>query len=286
MVIKFEEVNFSYDKANNANQLALKDINFTINKGDVVAVVGETGSGKSTLIQHFNGLLKPASGQVFFNFENVSFTLNNETKEKDLKELRSKVGMVFQFPENQLFAETVLKDVMYAPINFGYSEEEAEQMAKEALSKLNFPKDLWQVNPFELSGGQMRRVAMAGILAYHPEIIILDEPSAGLDPVGQQQLLDLILELKNSGVTVIFISHKMEHVLAVADKVLVLAKGQLIADEATDKLFERPRQWFLENGLDLTKASIFADELRNGGYFFNKTPLTTKQLADEINSQI
>ncbi|GMA69724.1 energy-coupling factor transporter ATP-binding protein EcfA2 [Leuconostoc litchii] len=279
MAINFEQVNFSYGAGTTLAQPILHDINVTIPDGQVTAIVGQTGSGKSTLIQHLNGLLKPTSGRIIID----DFILTNGIKEKQLTGLRARVGMVFQFPENQLFANTVLDDVMYAPINFGYSKREAQIAAKEALKRVHVSEKLWHKSPFELSGGQMRRVAMAGTLASNPDIVVLDEPAAGLDPKGQNELLNIVRDLKSAGKLVVLISHQMDHVIAVADHMIVMNNGRVAAEGTPTEIFNRDLSWFKEVALDLPKAGQFAEKLRQKGRSLSRRPLLLTELAKMLN---
>ncbi|MDF7627463.1 energy-coupling factor transporter ATPase [Lactobacillaceae bacterium L1_55_11] len=281
MAINFEQVNFSYGQGKLA-QPVLKDISASMPSGEITAIVGQTGSGKSTLVQHINGLLKPDSGRVVIN----DFVLTSQTKEKDLVKLRAQVGMVFQFPENQLFAETVLADVAYGPVNFGMGKEAAQAAAKKALQTVGIPEDIWDKSPFALSGGQMRRVAIAGVLATDPEIVVMDEPVAGLDPKGQADLLNLIENLKGQGKTIVLITHQMEQVAALADWVVVLHHGEVAAAENPLALFNRPLDWYQEVGIDLPRPAQFAEDLHQGGWPLGQRPLTVKALASQINQEV
>ncbi|CAH1854019.1 energy-coupling factor transporter ATPase [Convivina intestini] len=281
MAITFEQVNFSYGQGSLAQPI-LKDISTTIPSGKITAIIGQTGSGKSTLVQHINGLLKPTKGSVIIN----DFELSSQTKEKQLTALRAQVGMVFQFPESQLFANTVLEDVMYGPLNFGKDHLAAKEAAQAALTMVGLPSQHWDKSPFALSGGQMRRVAIAGTLALNPPIIVLDEPAAGLDPLGQAELVELMLGLKKQGKTVVLISHQMDQVMAVADWTLVMHQGQVVAAESPKTLFNRPVSWFKEVHLDLPTAGQFAQQLMAQGWQFKERPLTLEQLAQAINQEV
>ncbi|MGR8826608.1 energy-coupling factor transporter ATPase [Leuconostoc citreum] len=279
MAIRFEQVNFTYGAGTTLSQDVLHDINVNMPTGEITAIIGQTGSGKSTLIQHINGLLKPTTGQVLID----DFKLTSGTKEKQLIQLRQKVGIVFQFPENQLFANTVIEDVMYGSLNFGMTKAAAKIAAEQALTRIGVSENLWSKSPFDLSGGQMRRVAMAGTLASDPSVIVLDEPAAGLDPRGQAELLALVLELKKMGKTVVFISHQMEHVVTVADQVIVMHEGRIVAQEAPKVLFNRDLSWFQDLMLDLPKAGQFAEKMKAAGLILPRRPLNLQDLASLIN---
>lgn len=259
-LIETRNLTYIYDKKDPNGFDALHDINIQIEKGDFVAIVGKTGSGKSTLVQTFNALLLPTSGET--RVENFIITGDKKRLKKELKELpieaqkdnkklsklRKKVGMVFQFPEYQLFAENVLKDVMFGPKNFGLSEEEAKKKSIEALKSVGLNEKYFQKSPFELSGGEKRRVAIAGILASEPEVLILDEPSAGLDPIGKREIMELIKKYHESGdKTIIVVTHDMDIVLNYAKKVIVLSDSKLIETLTPSELF---------NTHDLTNYSL------------------------------
>lgn len=259
-LIETRNLTYIYDKKDPNGFDALHDINIQIEKGDFVAIVGKTGSGKSTLVQTFNALLLPTSGET--RVENFIITGDKKRLKKELKELpieaqkdnkklsklRKKVGMVFQFPEYQLFAENVLKDVMFGPKNFGLSEEEAKKKSIEALKSVGLNEKYFQKSPFELSGGEKRRVAIAGILASEPEVLILDEPTAGLDPIGKKEIMELIKKYHESGdKTIIVVTHDMDIVLNYAKKVIVLSDSKLIKTLTPSELF---------NTHDLTNYSL------------------------------
>lgn len=235
MVIKLENVSYTYNEGLINSADAVKDINLEIGGDSFIALIGSTGSGKSTLIQLFDGLIKPSSGKIYFDGEDL-YSGGNE-KER-LRVLRRKTGLVFQYPENQLFEETVLKDVAFGPKNLGCSETEAKERARKALFAVNISEDMFEKSPFELSGGEMRRVAIAGILAMEPELLILDEPTAGLDPKGKQEILDLVGAIRNQKhSTVVFVSHNMEEVADYADRVVAMHKGNVIFDGETHEVF-------------------------------------------------
>src|SRR5699024_21102 len=224
MDITFEHVNYIYQANSPFAHQALTDISFHIPSGKYVAIVGHTGSGKSTLIQHLNGLVRPSAGRVTVG-ENV---LTNEERPKDMKQLRSQVGIVFQYPEHQLFEENVEKDISFGPTNFGFSEEEIKASIQDLMPKVGLSLDLLDRSPFDLSGGQMRRVAIAGVLATRPGVLVLDEPTAGLDPRGQKEMMDMFYDLhKKEGLTTILVTHSMEDALKYAEHVIILNKGTI-----------------------------------------------------------
>lgn len=237
MPIIFRGVCYSYTDKNPMDHLALSHLSFTIETGSFTALVGRTGCGKSTLVQQINALFHPLSGEV-----EVDGYLNSSDKKKRTKknkELRKKVGLVFQFPEYQLFEESVLKDVVFGPKNFGASKEEALAAAKEALALVGLDESFYERSPFELSGGEKRRVAIAGILACHPEYLIVDEPTAGLDPKGSQEMMDLFEDIHRKGTTIILVTHDMNLVLRYCDRVLVLEDGKLVADDKPSAFFQQ-----------------------------------------------
>ncbi len=242
-MIKVENLNFVYQKGMPSEHRVLHDINLEIQDGDIVAIIGHTGSGKSTLIQHFNALIKPTSGRITINGTDIT------DPKTDLREIRKKVGMVFQYPEYQLFEETVFKDIAFGPKNMGLGDDEIRERVFEAMELVGLSKDLAERSPFELSGGQKRRVAIAGVLSMHPEILILDEPSAGLDPHGRDGLLKRIEALsKNTNITVIFVSHSMEEVARLAKNVIVMNDGEVFATGSVAEIFEL--------GYDLQKIGL------------------------------
>ena len=219
-MIKFEKVNYTYQPNSPFASRALFDIDLEVKKGSYTALIGHTGSGKSTLLQHLNGLLQPTQGTVRVG----DIVVTSTSKQKEIKPVRKKVGVVFQFPESQLFEETVLKDVAFGPQNFGISKEEAEKIAAEKLEMVGLSKEFWEKSPFELSGGQMRRVAIAGILAMEPEVLVLDEPTAGLDPKARIEMMRLFESIHQTGQTVVLVTHLMDDVADYADYVYLLEK--------------------------------------------------------------
>ena len=253
MQITFQQVEYRYSFNTPFEKLALQDINLSIPTGQFLAVIGHTGSGKSTLLQHLNGLLKPTEGLVQVGDHKIKA----KEKAKNLKPVRQKVGIVFQFPEHQLFEETVLKDICYGPMNFGVSEEEAIQRAKELIIKVGLSEDVLQKSPFDLSGGQMRRVAIAGVLAMNPEVIVLDEPTAGLDPRGQKEIMDMFYALhKEKGLTTILVTHSMEDAAHYAEEIVIMQKGRLKRKGTPAEIFSETDELF-EMGLDVPDVVRF-----------------------------
>ena len=249
-MIEFHHVSFVYNKKDPNRYDAINDINFNIEENDFVALVGKTGSGKSTLVQTLNGLLLPSKGYtkvkdfiVTGDKEVIKILVKEKKyKKKELKnfsKLRKEVGMVFQFPEYQLFSETVLKDVMFGPKNFGFSEKEAEERAKECLTKVGLDESYYSRSPFELSGGEKRRVAIAGIIASNPSILVLDEPTVGLDPNGRKEILNLVKKIHEEGTTIIIVTHDMETVMNYANKVIVLKDSKYLGMMKPSELFNK-----------------------------------------------
>lgn len=274
MPIKFSHLNYVYSKDTPLETAALHDINLDIIDGSFVCLVGHTGSGKSTLIQHINALLTPTSGEVDVNGIKVlnkkdkkvflKSLSKDERKHQNIKEIRKNVGLVFQFPEYQLFEETVLKDVSFGPKNFGCSEEEAIKKAKESLALVGIDESLFDKSPFELSGGQRRRVAIAGIISLNPDILILDEPTAGLDPQGSNEMMSLFYKLYQKGTTIIMVTHDMDIVIKYATDVIVLKKGEIILECKPYSLFLND-EVLKELCVEEPKPISFAKELINKG---------------------
>ena len=276
MSIKVNNVSYLYNKKENLDKAALKEISLTIKDKDFVTIVGKTGSGKSTLVQTFNALILPTFGyneiEEFYITEDKKLKkelLKNKDKtirkeNKRYSKLKKKVGMVFQFPEYQLFSETVLKDVMFGPKNFGFSEEEAKERAIKALKDVGIPESYFDKSPFELSGGEKRRVAIAGIIASEPDILILDEPTAGLDPKGKKEILELIAAYHKTGKTVIVVTHDMDIVLEYSEKVIVLNNGKLIDILSPDELFKKEN--LEELSLEMPNLIKFKNQLKYWGF--------------------
>ena len=281
MSIEIKHLSYIYQPDTPLAHQALQDISLEIKDGSYTAFIGHTGSGKSTLMQHLNGLLKPTEGQLTVN----GLTINPSTQNKDLSQLRGKVGFVFQFPEAQLFEETVRKDIAFAPQNFGKSESEALEIAEKMAQVVGLAPEVLDKSPFELSGGQMRRVAIAGILAMEPEILVLDEPTAGLDPTGRKQMMDLFAKLNQQGLTIILVTHQMDDVANYASHVIALENGQKIADTTPRELFSKPA-WLREHHLDLPKTTKFAEKLQQKGFGLPYLPLTQAELAQMLQQQL
>ena len=258
MDIIFKEVEHRYQVNTPFERIALHDLNLNIQSGTFLAVIGHTGSGKSTIIQHLNALLKPTAGEIQIGER----TIKANRKEKNLKAIRQQVGVVFQFPEHQLFEETVEKDIAFGPMNYGVLEEEAKQKARELIKLVGLPEDLLTRSPFDLSGGQMRRVAIAGILAMNPNVLILDEPTAGLDPRGRQEIMNMIYRLhKEKGLTTILVTHSMEDAAMYADELIVMNKGTIAMKGSPREVFGQHTQ-LKEYGLDVPESLRFMLKLQ------------------------
>lgn len=279
MSIKFKNVNYIYSPGTSMEKKGLDDISFELLDNSFVALIGHTGSGKSTLMQHFNALLKPSTGTI--NIAGCHIT--PQTGNKNLKKLRKEVGLVFQFPENQLFENTVLEDVKFGPNNFGASDEEAEAKAKKWLKQVGLSMDVLSKSPFELSGGQMRRVAIAGVMVNEPQILCLDEPGAGLDPRAREEMMKIFVDYQKAGHTVILVTHNMDDVAKYADDVLVMEHGKLIKHDKPRKIFENEK-WLKKHYLDEPTASLFASSLK--GFKFEENPLTINELVDGIKKNV
>ena len=276
MSIKLEHVNYIYEPDTAFPGHATDDVSLEIHDGEFIALIGHTGSGKSTLIQHLNGLIHPTSGTIYYNGKNIA------DADFSMKELRSKVGLVFQYPEHQLFEMDVFTDVCFGPKNLGLSEEEIEQRAKDALEMVGLDESYYKQSPFELSGGQKRRVAIAGVLAMKPEVLILDEPTAGLDPKGRDEILDQVAWLhKNSHMTIILVSHSMEDVARYAQRLIVMNKGKVMFDAAPVEVFRHYKE--LETmGLAAPQVTYIAHALKERGFDINTDVTTVEEAKQEI----
>ncbi|WP_283596847.1 energy-coupling factor transporter ATPase [Ligilactobacillus aviarius] len=282
MAIEFKHVSYTYQAGTPFEQQALDDISVKIKDGSFTALVGHTGSGKSTFIQHLNGLLKPTAGEIHINGQLIT----PQTKNKELDDLRHQVGILFQFSENQLFEETVLKDIAFAPKNFGKSESEAEDLARAKAKLVGIDDQLLERSPFELSGGQMRRVALAGILAMKPQILVLDEPLIGLDPVGKRETMKIFKQLhENEKMTILIVTHNMDDVANYADQVIALERGKLIAAQSKQEFFSDP-QWLYQHHLGLPRAAEFAARLMQKGMQWDGLPLNVDELARQLVTKL
>ncbi|MFS9371750.1 energy-coupling factor transporter ATPase [Streptococcus infantis] len=278
MGIILDNVSYTYQEGTPFASAALSDVSLSIEDGSYTAIIGHTGSGKSTILQLLNGLLVPTKGSV-----RVFDTLITPTSvNKQIRQIRKQVGLVFQFAENQIFEETVLKDVAFGPQNFGVSVEEAEAIAREKLALVGIDESLFERSPFELSGGQMRRVAIAGILAMEPRILVLDEPTAGLDPIGRKELMTLFKKLHQDGITIVLVTHLMDDVAEFADQVYVMEKGKLVKGGKPSLVFQNVE--FMEKiQLGVPKITRFAQRLVDRGISFEQLPITIEEFKEFIN---
>lgn len=276
MSIALEHVNYVYSPGTAYEKHALKDVSLEITQGQFVGIIGHTGSGKSTLIQHLNGLIKATSGKILYDGQNIY------DEGYDMKKLRSQVGLVFQYPEYQLFEADVLSDVCFGPKNEGLPPEECEKCAKEALDLVGFPEKYYRQSPFELSGGQKRRVAIAGILAMHPKVLVLDEPTAGLDPKGRDEILDQIEHLhRETGMTVILVSHSMEDIAKYVERIIVMNRGEKMLDGTPKEVFSHYKE--LEKvGLAAPQVTYVMHDLKERGFPVSTDATTIGEAADEI----
>lgn len=276
MQLIFDKINYIYSPGTAFARHAIKDVSFSINKGEFIGLIGHTGSGKSTLIQHMNGLVKATSGHIYFNGQDIY------DQGYKLKDLRSKVGLVFQYPEHQLFETTIYKDVLFGPTNLGLDKLECEMRAYEALKMVGIGEDLLDASPFELSGGQKRRVAIAGVLAMRPEVLILDEPTAGLDPKGRDDILEQINKLhKESGITIILVTHSMEDVANFADRLFVMNHGELVFQNPTKEVFSHYKE--LEKmHLAAPQVTYVMNSLKSAGYPVSTEATTVSEAKEEI----
>lgn len=276
MSIILDKINYCYSPDTAYQVQALKDINLTINDGEFIGIIGHTGSGKSTLIQHLNGLIKATSGHIYVNGQDIY------DEDYDMRELRNHVGMVFQYPDHQLFETTNFEDVCFGPKNQGLDRQTIELRAYEALRSVKFPEELYYQPPFDLSGGQKRRVAIAGVLAMKPQVLILDEPTAGLDPGGRDEILDLIANMhKELGITVILVSHSMEDVAKYVDRIIVMNQGSVMYDGVPKEVFHHYQE-LEEVGLAAPQVTYLMHELRNQGLEVDLDATTVEEAAESI----
>ncbi|MBQ6645397.1 MAG: energy-coupling factor transporter ATPase [Clostridia bacterium] len=278
MPISVKDLTYTYSPGTPFETQALRGITLTIEDGEFVGIIGHTGSGKSTFVQHLNALIKPTSGQVLVDGEDI-----NENKQKAA--LRQRVGLVFQYPEHQLFEETVLKDVCFGPRNMGLSEEEIHENAHKALQTVGIKQEDWDKSPFELSGGQKRRVAIAGVMAMRPKVLILDEPAAGLDPRGRQEIFDIVSAIHARGTTVLMVSHSMDDVARLCERVIVLESGQVALDGSCAQVFSQVER--LESmGLRLPQAALLRNRLNRQGFHLPDSIYTIEALSKALTEKL
>lgn len=277
MPIEVKNLTHTYSEGSAFQSTAIRNVSLTINDGEFIAVIGHTGSGKSTLVQHLNGLLKPTSGQILIDGEDLN------APNADRRRIRQKVGLVFQYPEYQLFEETVAKDIAFGPKNLGLSQDEIDQRVRRAMAHVHLDYDkLAERSPFELSGGQMRRVAIAGVLAMEPKVLILDEPTAGLDPMGRDSILGMVQELHaQGGVTVIMVSHSMDDVARLATRLVVMSKGELVATDTPRNIF-RQMSMMESIGLGVPEAAKLCALLRQRGLDLPDDLYTPEEVREHL----
>lgn len=280
MLIILDKVNYVYSEGSGFEKKALDDVSLTIDKGEFIGLIGHTGSGKSTLTQHLNGLLRATSGSIYYEGQDIY------DKGFVMKNLRSKVGLVFQYPEHQLFESDVFTDVCFGPKNLGLDKKEVELRAFQALEMVGFPKELFYNSPFELSGGQKRRAAIAGVLAMKPEVLILDEPTAGLDPKGRDEILDQIKKLHDeTNITVILVSHSMEDVAKYVGRLIVLDHGKVMYDDTPKKVFRNYKE--LEGmGLAAPQLTYILNDLRDKGLDVDTDAITMEEAAATVKKAL
>lgn len=276
MAIEVKNITYWYEPDTPYRKQALNDVSFTMDKGEFIGLIGHTGSGKSTLIQHLNGLVKPHSGQVLYDGKDIFGS------DVDIKKIRQKVGLVFQYPEHQLFEMTVWKDVAYGPKNMKLPEEEIKKRVEQSLAMVGLDSTIYKKSPFELSGGQKRRVAIAGVLAMKPEYLILDEPTAGLDPKGRDSILEQVRRLqKELGITVVLVSHSMEDVARYVDRLIVMAEGKKQYDDTPREVFRHAEE-LTAIGLGIPQVTELNNRLREKGMQLPETILTVQEMAEHL----
>ncbi|WP_075980344.1 energy-coupling factor ABC transporter ATP-binding protein [Bacillus massilinigeriensis] len=283
MDISLQQIDYRYQANTPFERLAIQDVSIDIPSGTYLAIIGHTGSGKSTVLQHLNALLKPTKGKVLIGEREI----NSGKKQKDLKGIRQRVGIVFQFPEHQLFEETVEKDICFGPMNFGVSEEESKIRARKAIKQVGLPEEILDKSPFDLSGGQMRRVAIAGVLAMEPEVIVLDEPTAGLDPRGRKEIMDMFYRLhKERNLSTVLVTHSMEDAAMYADQIVIMHKGKVYTKGTPAEIFSSP-EGLLELGLDVPEVVRFQNMFEKAfDVKLGKTCLTMEVLTEEMVSYL
>lgn len=278
MSLIVNHLTYKYNPGTAMESVAIEDVNIKIEDGEFIGLIGHTGSGKSTLVQHLNGLLKPTSGGIYFNGRDIS------DKDFDLKELRSKVGLVFQYPEHQLFEVDVFSDVCFGPKNLGLDKKEVELRAFKALKQVGLDDEYFYQSPFDLSGGQKRRVAIAGVLAMQPEVLVLDEPTAGLDPKGRDELLHMLKDIqRETKCTIILVSHSMEDVAEYADRLIVMNHGKLIYDDIPREVFKHYHE-LKEMGLGVPQITETMQYIKNAGINVSTDIITVQEAVNEILS--
>ena len=279
MPLELKNASYIYQPNTPNESVALREVSITINDGEFIGIIGHTGSGKSTLVQLLCGLLTPTSGQVLIDGIDINA---KDTPKEERKKNRLKVGMVFQYPEHQLFEETVIADIAFGPKNLGYDEKEARKLAKQAMKTVGLSEDLAQSSPFDLSGGQKRRVAIAGVLAMNPKYLILDEPTAGLDPQGREEILDEVRTLREKlGITVILVSHSMDDIARFADRLLVLNDGELYMQGTAKAIFARDEE-MRDLGLDIPVVTALLKRLAKEGWAVDTSIIDINQAREEI----
>lgn len=261
MLLQFEQVTHTYQAGSPFQATAVQDVSLTVSQGELTALIGHTGSGKSTLAQHMNALLAPTSGRVLLDGKDIN------QKGVSKKETRQRIGLVFQYAETQLFEETVAKDIAFGPKNLGLSQEETDARVKEALHRVGLPEEVAEKSPFELSGGQMRRAAIAGVIAMRPEMLVLDEPAAGLDPMGREDMLSLVRSFHEAGTTVVMISHSMDDVARLAKRIIVMDKGRIALDGPAEEVFQDADR-LNRMDLDVPQVLKLSLRLREEGFDF------------------
>jgi energy-coupling factor transport system ATP-binding protein len=282
MDISLKQVEYRYQAKTPFERLAIFDVNFSIPSGTYLAIIGHTGSGKSTILQHLNAILQPTKGQITLGDR----VIDSSKKAKNLKDIRKKVGIVFQFPEHQLFEETVEKDICFGPLNFGVSEAEAKRRAREAIELVGLSPEILKKSPFDLSGGQMRRVAIAGVLAIQPDVIVLDEPTAGLDPRGRREIMNLFYNLhKKKGLSTILVTHSMEDAAEYADQIVIMHRGTVYKKGKPEEIFSNPKE-LVELGLNVPEVVRFQMLLEaQEGWKLDKKYLSLDSLVEAIGSK-
>lgn len=280
MSIIVNHLYYRYNPGTAMEQEALKDINLIINDGEFIGLIGHTGSGKSTLVQHLNGILKASEGWVLVDGESIY------DKDYDMKKLRSRVGLVFQYPEHQLFEKDVFTDVCFGPGNLGLDKKEVQLRAYEALKLVGIEDEYFYQSPFDLSGGQKRRVAIAGVLAMKPKVLILDEPTAGLDPLGRRELLDMLKKIKEEmGCTIVLVSHSMEDMAEYAERIVVMNEGRIVFDDTPAKVFSHYNE-LKEMGLGVPAITETMIKLKAAGFNVPVTAITVKEAVNDFLSSL